>query len=710
MARKVPARPAPLAFRQGDILRMDGIEYRFSGRRLHNYLMQRLDLPDSPPEHFSVEDLHRLRKDGKLIMVSKQKREGREDLVLSALPERSLKRFLFRKRFCDAVLQAQDRLGSMPTGKRLEQIIADCHARYQEDEARLQTADGRVGKPVSTLTRPSARSVERWLRAHRNFGDHGLVLRYSRSGHRTRQLDCELELLLEQHVDRYASRKCPAKKVVYRQFVDAAESLNAERTGRGEPPLPIPCYRTFDRRIRRRDQIEIAAARLGRDHVIRKFGATHEGVRTSRALERIEIDHVTLDVHVIEADRDLWESLSPEEREKLPRRRYMASVAIDVHTRCILAVWLTRTASSQSAIAALRMVLEEKTAIAQALGCESPWQMHGHPECVVTDAGSEFISDEFLSRAADLGTTVMRPPVGNPGLRGTIESFFRTLSIHLSGELTGRSFANVVARGDYDGQANASILLGDLYKLLFRYIVDIYHNEVHSGLGTTPREAWQRAQAEYCTMLAPDPDRLRAIFGLPLERKLSPRGVRVFGNHYQSEELQALRRKDLKATVRFRIDPHDLSAISVEMDGGWHTVRMVDDRGRLPLHEWLERLRKLSWERMKTDVKGRGIRRKAWEAIQETARAAEELTGVPDHGWTQKQMDEVDKALGRTFAYFEARQGENMEGDPLFPDLELQEMAEEQDAATPEVGKAAMEWEDDSSPPLIDYSSVNKGE
>ena len=80
MARKVPARPAPLAFRQGDILRMDGIEYRFSGRRLHDYLMQRLDLPDSPPEHFSVEDLHQLRKDGKLIMVSKQKREGREDL------------------------------------------------------------------------------------------------------------------------------------------------------------------------------------------------------------------------------------------------------------------------------------------------------------------------------------------------------------------------------------------------------------------------------------------------------------------------------------------------------------------------------------------------------------------------------------------------------------------------------------------------------
>ena len=62
----------------------------------------------------------------------------------------------------------------------------------------------------------------------------------------------------------------------------------------------------------------------------------------------------------------------------------------------------------------------------------------------------------------------------------------------------------------------------------------------------------------------------RAIFGVRLERVLGRHGLRILGLHYRSDVLRDLYLKRGGITLPARVDPQDIGAISVEIDGTWH--------------------------------------------------------------------------------------------------------------------------------------------
>ena len=153
---------------------------------------------------------------------------------------------------------------------------------------------------------------------------------------------------------------------------------------------------------------------------------------------------------------------------------------------------------------------------------------------------------------ADLGATYEAPPAGVPKLRSRIERLFRTFGQQLAPMLIGRTFGNPVERGDYPSEQWASLTDDELAQIFTLFIVDIYHNTPHAGLkGETPANAWKRLSAEQGVTPPPDANHRRAVFGIPIARKLDRHGVRVFGINYTCPKLQeALLRGGRAATSR----------------------------------------------------------------------------------------------------------------------------------------------------------------
>jgi putative transposase len=208
------------------------------------------------------------------------------------------------------------------------------------------------------------------------------------------------------------------------------------------------------------------------------------GLEVSRVLERVEIDEWEVDLITLLMLFGVWDILSDTEKDALglkkgPGVRMSLSVAMDSYSRCILAMRLSRAPSIASALATLEMVLVDKGPWADAVGALTPWCMSGLPESVAADAGPPYRSAEFRAALADLGITSARPAAGEAGLRARIERFFGTISTSLMPRLSGRTFSNILQRGDYPSNELAALTVEELSNALVRWVVDIYHNSCH---------------------------------------------------------------------------------------------------------------------------------------------------------------------------------------------------------------------------------------
>jgi putative transposase len=238
------------------------------------------------------------------------------------------------------------------------------------------------------------------------------------------------------------------------------------------------------------------------------------------------------------------------------------------------------------------MVCQNKTAIAIAAGCSSTWDHTVTPEIVPFDNGSEFANEINGNAVRELGAEIEFGIAGEPNGRPVVERFLRTLDTGLLPFFTGRTFANIVERGDYNPQEMASVLVDVMSKALVRWIVDVYHNEPHAGLGCeTPNDAWERCCEESGAMPPPDADRMRAIFGLMSKRSIGNRGIRHFGLYYKNRATGSMRAAIGQGKVLVKADPQNLGAISMrlrEPGSPWITVPCEwDEFEGVSAEQWL---------------------------------------------------------------------------------------------------------------------------
>ncbi|GAB5426665.1 MAG: hypothetical protein Devi2KO_01240 [Devosia indica] len=532
--------------------------------------------------------------------------------------------------------------------------------------------DGRPLKERKPFDYPSATTLRNWLRLYDRAGGRmaAFVPQYKQCGNRT-QIGSEIESIINACVRGFADQTRPTRRDIYDRLEVEITKFNRRRQAEGMPAVPMISQSTVNRRIAKLEPFFVESGRMGPDMAFRRYLPITKGVEADLPMERVEIDDWEVDLQTVLAGGKDWKRMTEKQRAAVPRWRCVVTVAIDCCTRCIVGIHIAiHDPSTPGAKAALKTITEDKTHLAKAAGCDATWPMHGRPDYLASDGGPVF-GGEFQEAALLCGISPNRPDP-DPRQRGHIEAFFRYLR-RFCRYYAGRTFSNVVEKGEYPAEEMASLTAEDFAKLIIRFIVDVYHDRPHRGLsGERPREAWERLTKEYPPATV-TPAQRRAAYGFKkFEVTLDAHGVLALSISYQSEALNEMMRKIGRgAKVNLVIDPDDLGDIFVQvperalefmqntypmqMYGEFLEVPALDSRfqgttmaerlmGNAAVREFVK----------KSKEEGDTYRITANQVLDEHGKAAAKIIGSSTTGLTQKDFEIIEakfKAKARqTFA------------------------------------------------------------
>lgn len=418
---------------------------------------------------------------------------------------------------------------------------------------------------------PGVTTVYRWYRRFTQSSDpRALIPRYDLRGQKTgRQSPRMLELLAEAMVEAFKTTPLATGQNIYSRLLSKIDSEN--KRSLNSTPQVAPSIRTVYRMLAKADLYEMTALKEGKASADRRFRVGKAGIKTTRILERVEIDHTPLDLFLVD------------ERTWLPLGRPTLTVAIDHFSRMPLGYYLSYGSPSAAAVVgALRHGILPKPATDTALKdliVENRWPTYGIPETVVTDNGLEFHGIDLDGLAFDLGFALVFCPKRQPRFKGVIERYLKTINYSFAHQLPGTSYARFHLRGDYDPHQCALMTLAEFKHLFEKWVVDVYAQTMHSGLDTTPWQRWHDGVAAHEPQLPANLQLLQQRIGQSAARKLRRDGFELNGIRYNSDVLApVLRRYGEGVEVRVVFDPEDLGDVHVwgPDDAEPHLVQALD--------------------------------------------------------------------------------------------------------------------------------------
>jgi len=412
-------------------------------------------------------------------------------------------------------------------------------------------------------------TLRTWHRDYTRSGDDWRVLIDGRGSGERKSMFTDESLELESRmVQRYLSFTKPNTAYLFRILKAMERRINRQRREVGRADLIKVCERsTFYTRISNLPDDQKYIAREGAKQARMRFYIV-TGRERGFPMQLVEADEWKVDLVVLLKKAKVWEDLDPVEQEAYRKasKRVWISIVADVATTCIIGFRLhERAPSVETALAAFVQTNMDKTKFAIAAGCRRPWDQYGGLNEVRVDSAAWYTSDGFGATISDAGAQIAYPPAANPPLRGTVERMFATISSLSLQNFSGRTFSNVVVRGDRDPRKEAAVDIDRLAQVFVRVIVDIQHETRNNGKlgGMTPRQAWNQFSLQRQIPAPLSGGLLRHVFGVNYIRVIQRDGIRLFGIRYQSEEIQAMRRNDVDREVSIRINLYDLSEITV---------------------------------------------------------------------------------------------------------------------------------------------------
>ncbi|MCK8463070.1 hypothetical protein MUY35_04310 [Aliiroseovarius sp. S1339] len=501
---------------------------------------------------------------------------------------------LIRDDFCDKIIK----------------IVAAGKNRYDEYLAALSIRGRKRGGARATKSkREIEKSVEfhqgfkcgqtmwKWYWQWRTDGDDGLFDKYRNCGKYQRYDD-----LTDNFIESILGNLWDQERVTIKSLVESVQAaIDAENERRERLLVPAAKmkrvgYDYILRLIKEHAPLDHKIRKHGWDKAYKDLHTLGVGIETSRALQRVEIDEYTVDLFVLMQKTDLFEHLPQSIKDILSldglARRVTLSAALDVHTRCFVALQIVPEGIESPLKQTVEMIYSDKNPIADAAGAKFGWPMAGAPETIVLDRGSAYVTDDAYDVLASLGITNLGAPAGKPWLKPFIERVFRTIHSDLLLRFSGRAFSNVVEREENDAAGRATLTLEAFLVWLVRWTVDAYHTKKHPALGMSPKRAWEKSIKE-CTPRSLSSDEMREVFGVPGRRKLSQAGLRVCHVDYQSDFLMEQFVNSNAEYFEFLRWDGDIGTISARCDDGpWYTVLAKDEqwigKNDIDLREWLQ--------------------------------------------------------------------------------------------------------------------------
>jgi putative transposase len=489
----------------------------------------------------------------------------------------------------------------------------------------VKARGGRMGKPTFKIVGPK-RFLE-WVDAYLEKGPLGLVNQHFLCGRYGDRYGQERPILMD-FVYRYLSREAPTIADLYRDMDTEFSRINRQSMvaagldlddyqgielgrvtkdfkehmdARGVALLTCPAIDLLRVEIRRLPPFDVIAARKGEEAALRWFHPSKGGVQgLTRPMERVEADDWKTHLHTLVMElRPIWDAISPELRAEAPKKRCTFSAAICCTTRVIPAMTLSLTGGASNTKQLLRMSMMDKTALARSIGCETPWEYRATMGTFVIDEGTPLLNVQTQFICTDLGIALKSPQINTPQQRPKIERFFQTLDIRGLLRFSGRAFSNPQVRGKYESLARTCVTVEELAALIVRFVVDVYHNSPHAGLGgETPRACWLRLTKTRAPWSPPGPNRIRLAFGEKFTSTLQAQGIEIFGNWYSSPLTDWLFQKVPQREYAVKVDGEDLGAISILV-----TTETEDGR------------KKEEWKTVVGPEVMKGVSVSVWEAV-----------------------------------------------------------------------------------------------
>lgn len=654
-----------------DRLVINNIAYKRRSRLPNGYILERVDDPDVV-ETFTDRDLLLASAKPNFRFERSAFAQGKAcatsnsvDGLISWIPEDQQEEVLWRTRSCEELekeILAGNATLSDASLKRIGPVIAQrLHAEELKRTAKRnvngEIINPKAGDQVPGLRKePSPPTWRKWRKWYLEGGERAIALRkrYFRSGNRvTERLRLPERQIMHRFALMFMSETRPTKRDIHRSMkAYIVEEENPKRVAAGEKPLRVPSYERLAAEINSFPEFDAYACRHGLDAARKRFAMVQNGVDVERPLQRVEIDEWRVNLQTLCADLGILDKLSDKLQSEIATARPWLCAALDSATSVCVGFKIGLTPTSDLAMDTLEMVVTPKAPYALAAGALSRDDFYGSPERIVHDQGAAFLSLRFRRAIIDLEADAEAPPAGIPSLRGRIERFFRTAGTQALCPFTGRTFESIAAKGDYDPVARVSLTLAELCDVITRWVLDIYHNTPHSGLkGETPANCWKRLVKAYGIIPSPDRHRRRAIFGVKRDCCLTPKGVRMFGLHFNSRELQEFRRRRGDVTLEVRMNHMDLGHVSVRLDdGGWLAVPNVrpgfDD---VPLKIWRAAEADLRRRFKAQAVVADEIVAKAIKDAWELGRAAAARVSIFSTRPSTEELDYAEKELGYGF-------------------------------------------------------------
>ena len=429
-------------------------------------------------------------------------------------------------------------------------------------------------KPPGWLT--VWRDYRKWVAAGRDI--RVVILRYADRGQYGTRMPPEVKTITDQVIEElYMTAERKRVPEVYMEIVRRLDDANKFRLGHDQ--LPIPSRRTIYREITRKSPYEVMVARYGKRRADMEFRVSVTGPDTSRALQRVVMDHTPSDIIVVD------------DNSMLPLGRPTITTALDEHTRCPMGFYAGfEPPSCLAVMRCLKHAILPKTYIPREFpSIKNRWECYGVPELIVVDNPPEFHSSHFERACLQIGSDIQYAKVLVPWYKGKLERFQGTMNHDLMHGNPGTTFSNILERDDYDSSQHAVILLSTFREILHKWIIDVYLQTPHRGIKDTPAHRWHSEMNGLPPPLPPSAAELDIVLGMTVQRVMFHYGIELEGLKYNGPELGGLRRRMGPATkVELTFDPGDLGHINVldPLQGTYIPVPAVDQAYANGLSLW----------------------------------------------------------------------------------------------------------------------------
>jgi len=258
---------------------------------------------------------------------------------------------------------------------------------------------------------------------------------------------------------------------------------------------------------------------------------------------------------VWQCDHTLADVLVVDQSGELIGRPWL-TIVVDSYSRCIMGLHLGFDSPSAQVVGlALRHAILPKQYPAT-YEFQQAWDTYGLPQYLYTDGGKDFRSQHLEQVATELGIILCLRRKPSDG--GIVERPFGTFNREFFCPLPGYTSSEVQTRSP-KAESDACLTIGQLERLLVRYIVDHYNQMIDARMGNQSRvgrwEAGGKAQLPLLGERELDICLMRRD-----HRTVYRNGYLQFANlTYQGEHLAAYAGE----AIVLRYDPRDITTVWV---------------------------------------------------------------------------------------------------------------------------------------------------